>query len=180
MLLRRYARVSLTLTLLVLWLLEPPVRADTTSTHPRRAYVGLLYNNAYSIPVRVLYRSMLRHGLRYPFLLLVTEDVSDDVRADMRADGIDVRPVEVIRAPTTTRDRWTFVYTKLRVWQLTQYDQLAYLDADAVVVDSCMDNVFDACGDHVVCGVSDLFESMGFNAGLIVLRPNNKMHSINC
>ena len=65
------------------------------------------------------------------------------------------------------------------MWALTEYDQVAFVDADAVLTEHADGRaIFEACGQASFCAVRDLKVSTPregaplFNAGLMVVRPN--------
>ena len=62
--------------------------------------------------------------------------------------------------------------TKLHVWNLTEYEQVAYFDSDMIVMKDPA-QVFDACGQAEFCAVRDPGMSDDyFNAGFMVVRPS--------
>lgn len=59
--------------------------------------------------------------------------------------------------------------TKLRLWNLTQYDRLVYLDADTLVLKN-IDALFNVAAEFAA--VSDVGWPDCFNSGVMVIRPN--------
>jgi len=59
--------------------------------------------------------------------------------------------------------------TKLNIWNLTQFDQVVYVDADCMVLDS-IDELFDLDTDFAAA--PDIFPPDKFNAGVLVIRPS--------
>lgn len=78
-----------------------------------------------------------------PFLVLAAHDVAPYKLARLRRDGATVVTVDPITADWITPDqsRWRDVLTKLRVFQLVQYDKICFLDADTLLFDR-MDGIF--------------------------------------
>jgi glycogenin glucosyltransferase len=60
-------------------------------------------------------------------------------------------------------------YTKLNIWNLTQFDKIVYIDADAMVL-STTDELMDLDTDFAAA--PDIFPPDKFNAGVLVIRPN--------
>ncbi|CAN0455495.1 unnamed protein product, partial [Ascophyllum nodosum] len=60
-------------------------------------------------------------------------------------------------------------YTKLRIWGLTQYKRVVYIDADALVMDT-VDELFDRKVDFAAA--PDVFPPDRFNAGVMVVAPS--------
>jgi alpha-N-acetylglucosamine transferase len=78
-----------------------------------------------------------------PFVILITEDVPGDKREKMNQIG-----AKVIQVDSPDRDwikpkweRWNGVMAKLKLWTLTDYEKVAFLDADTVLFHS-LDDIF--------------------------------------
>ena len=111
-----------------------------------RTWATLLTQPSYLPGVRTLSASLARSGSRYPLLVLVTPGIDDGVRQLLEHDGCLVREVEPLRPTSGGRDnyanaRFAEVWTKLAVWNLTEFDRVVFLDADMLVVRP-MDELF--------------------------------------
>jgi len=78
-----------------------------------------------------------------PFLVAVTDEVTQRKRDRLAADGAVILPVEKISFSwiLASRNRWRDVLSKLRLFQLTQYERIFFLDSDMLIV-KCMDGIF--------------------------------------
>ena len=78
-----------------------------------------------------------------PFIVLCTEDVSKRKRDRLKRDGATIVVVEKLNAdwaiPATAR--WRDVMSKLRLFQLTEYSKILFIDADTLVTKP-LDGVF--------------------------------------
>ncbi|KAN0060935.1 hypothetical protein ACQY0O_006669 [Thecaphora frezii] len=83
--------------------------------------------------------SLLRvHASRYPLVVMVTPNLSARALAILaRIRNVVVRPVEPIYPPTKgthlATERFHEVWTKLRAWQLEEYDRVVLVDSDMLV-----------------------------------------------
>ncbi|KAB8336643.1 hypothetical protein FH972_020954 [Carpinus fangiana] len=80
-----------------------------------------------------------------PFIVLVTEDVSLYKRTRLSRDGMTVIPVNKIALnddTTPASSRYRDVMTKLRLWTLSDYRKICFIDADHLIV-APIDGVFD-------------------------------------
>ncbi|GAB7352276.1 hypothetical protein MBLNU459_g2736t1 [Dothideomycetes sp. NU459] len=81
-----------------------------------------------------------------PFVVLVTEDISQEKRDRLEKDGATVIEVEYLRAQSDwivgEMPEWRDVMTKLRAWELTQYSRVLFLDGDMLLLKN-LDGVFD-------------------------------------
>jgi len=112
-------------------------------------------------------------------VVLVTPAVPVEWHEELAAVGWNVRTVEELpefwwkRHPRcyeyqADQDaRWGKMMTKLRLWQLTQYDKVLYLDADTLLL-SDPSSLFTRPGFTAEAGTSH----SGFNAGAMVLEPS--------
>jgi len=60
-------------------------------------------------------------------------------------------------------------FIKLNLWNLTCFEKIVYIDADALVID-CIDELFDRECSFAAC--PDVFPPDKFNAGVMFLKPN--------
>ena len=78
-----------------------------------------------------------------PFLILVTPDVPEWKRSNLTDEGALIVEVDKLdtKRMTPLFDRWRDVMVKLRLFQLTEYDRILFLDADTFLLKS-LDGVF--------------------------------------
>ena len=71
-----------------------------------------------------------------PFIVLATKGVSEAKRERLRRDGAIVLAVETIEKPSWVEagaSNWEEVFDKLRLWELTQFELICFLDGDTVL-----------------------------------------------
>src|SRR5450755_1879694 len=104
----------------------------------RKAYVTTLCNGDGYLPgVLVVGRSLEASGSTEARVVMVTSDVSLNAREELVHQGWKLHDVEPIANPSLDRilySRFANVFTKLRVWQLTDYDRVVLLDADTLIL----------------------------------------------
>ena len=81
-----------------------------------------------------------------PYLVCVSHTVSQQKRRILEEDGAIVILVETVPNPDWLstdgiNPRWKDLMTKLRIFQLTQYEKILYTDADMIILQS-MDGIF--------------------------------------
>jgi alpha-N-acetylglucosamine transferase len=98
--------------------------------------------DSYSVAARVLtYQILHANETRcsdssIPFLVLVTNTVSDKTKKQLEADGAKVVPVDDIPLRWWIRTgvtRWADQFTKLRLFEMIEYDRILFLDADTLI-----------------------------------------------
>ncbi|KAB8627266.1 hypothetical protein FH972_026099 [Carpinus fangiana] len=93
---------------------------------------------------QVLHDPLTRTREAYPFVVLVSEDVRQSKRERLARDGAVVVPVKRITSDwlKTKNPKWRDMLSKLRLFELTQYDKVAYFDSDTVIVQN-LDEIFN-------------------------------------
>jgi alpha-N-acetylglucosamine transferase len=78
-----------------------------------------------------------------PFIILCTDKVPEVQRERLRRDGAIVIIGESIKSDwaKTSVSTWDGILTKLRLWELTQFERIALLDGDTVLVKP-LDGIF--------------------------------------
>ena len=95
---------------------------------------------------------------RYDHVTLVTPDVDLSLRDEIaqmgsmvveipdRPAAVDQENSAVLREGSTLGQVWSFVFTKLLIWNMTMYEQVALIDTDAFVTPAMeWGQLFDAC-----------------------------------
>lgn len=139
----------------------------------KTAYVTTLCNGAGYVPgVEALGRSLDQTGTPHPKVVLHTSDVPFDARERLAEQGWWLREIEPIDNPSPSAgllfDRFASVFTKLRAWELTEFDKVVLMDADMLVIRN-IDDLFER---PEFAAAPDFFLPDRFNSGLMVLDPS--------
>jgi len=138
----------------------------------RRAYVTTLCNGDGYLPgVEVLGKSLEASGSKETRIVLVTPDIAARTREHLARRGWQIREVEAIVNPAADQQlfpRFASVFTKLRAFQLVDFDRIVLLDADTLV----LQNVDDLFGRPAFAAGPDFFLPDRFNSGVMVLEPS--------
>jgi alpha-N-acetylglucosamine transferase len=140
----------------------------------KTAYVSTLCNgDAYAPGVEVLGKSLEATGTAVPRIVMVTPDIDRGCRASLERQGWQTRDVEPIGNPTAATEllfpRFAAVFTKLRAWELTEFERVVLLDADTLV----LQNVDDLFERRSFAAGPDFFLPDHFNSGVMVLEPSS-------
>jgi hypothetical protein len=136
------------------------------------AYVTTLCNGAGYVPgVEVLGKSLDRSDASHDKLLLVTPDVPVDARRGLEQKGWRTHEICPIENPHPIEgqffERFAATFTKLRAFELTQYDKLVLLDADTIV----LQNIDDLFERPAIAAAPDFLLPDRFNSGVMVIAP---------
>ncbi|XP_024540904.1 inositol phosphorylceramide glucuronosyltransferase 1 [Selaginella moellendorffii] len=135
-----------------------------------QAYVTLLYGDEFLLGVRVLGKSIRDTGTSKDLAVLVSDGVSMDAIRLLEADGWIVERIELLSNPNQQRPaRFWGVYTKLKIFNMTQYQKVVYLDADTIVVKD-IEDLFQC---QKFC--ANLKHSERLNSGVMVVEPSAEL-----
>lgn len=168
---------------------EAKVEPVTTSVPARRAMVTLLYgtNPNVTVMLKVQLQSMQQALHQYDHVTMVTADVPMQTRKSLEAFGSRCIEIQPVTAPDsaflyldpTLRIVWNNVFSKLLIWNLTQYEQVVFIDTDAYLTGDIgsANSIFHDCGAHSFCAVHDNLKLTPagnplLNAGMMVVRPS--------
>uniref|UniRef100_A0A8L8Q0G3 glycogenin glucosyltransferase n=1 Tax=Heligmosomoides polygyrus TaxID=6339 RepID=A0A8L8Q0G3_HELPZ len=104
-------------------------------------------------------------NITVPYILLVTEAVSDGSLAELSSRHIEVRRTSLLTVPQAKKAA-KYHYTKLRLWSLTDFDVILYLDLDVLPLKDPAPIL--SCGSFCAA----FRHSDKFNSGVLVLKPN--------
>lgn len=137
---------------------EPPSLKTTKSKYAYATFLGPnpdqaeeqdISNDLYFVAARLLAYQLLhapetRTTHDIPFVVLVSEGVTEVKRERLRKDGAIVWERELIDAAwiDTPVPGWRTVLTKLRLWELTQFERICFFDGDTVL-SKPVDEVFE-------------------------------------
>lgn len=135
-----------------------PAQTTTGEKGPKYAYATFLAGNSnkdgedvYFLGARLLAYQLIhapetKSNNSIPFLVVATHDVSEAKKERLRQDGAEVVVVDDLIAEwigdPRNNPRFKDVMTKLRVWEMTQYDRICLIDGDTVLMEN-IDGVFD-------------------------------------
>ncbi|GAB4855358.1 Inositol phosphorylceramide glucuronosyltransferase 1 [Ancistrocladus abbreviatus] len=161
------------LILIVFVLLQSPIWISAKmSRSTDEAYVTLLYGDEFLLGVRVLGKSIRDTKSKKDMVALVSDGVSDYGKKLLEADGWIVEMIPLLENPNRVRpSRFWGVYTKLKIFNMTNYKKVVYLDADTIVIKS-IEDLFK-CGKFC----ANLKHSERLNSGVLVVEPSGKLFS---
>lgn len=138
--------------------------------NPRReAYATILHSaDVYVCGAIAAAQSIRMLGSSRDLVILVDETISSYHRSGLEAAGWKIRLIQRIRNPKAEKDAYNeWNYSKFRLWQLTDYDKIIFIDADLLILRN-IDFLFgmpeiSATGNNATL----------FNSGVMVIEPCN-------
>jgi len=174
------------------------------TTGNKNAYLIMLTSEGDQIDLYYIYTSAVVYRLLHKeeirtkrtdvdVVVMVTEDVADWKLRGFHNLGAVVKRVNKIKMDENANGRWANCYTKLNMFQMTEYETIIYLDADLYIKKN-IDELFDIANDvRNKTGRNDFFgavtdgpisenfnnrERKGMlNAGLLVLTPEIDLYN---
>ncbi|MBN7774944.1 glycosyl transferase [Nitratireductor aquimarinus] len=161
---------------------------------PKQAYVTLVTNADYAMGALALVRSLRLTGTDADLVVMHTGGTPAEALEPLAALGALLVPAELLptsdafnerhqrarlhaNAPFTKGNKPAFHtpldnFAKLRLWQLTEYERVVFIDADAVVVRN-IDRLFGypefSAAPNVYEGLADFHR---LNSGVFVAQPS--------
>ncbi|KAI3635782.1 hypothetical protein MIR68_006420 [Amoeboaphelidium protococcarum] len=148
-----------------------------------KVFVTQFLSDNYYDGVMTLAYSALKHHPSVPFLILYLEEkVSQYYVERLSRAGFILEPVTLIQPVAGMEPPPHFYdqYTKLNIWNMTQYDRMVYLDADVLIVGD-ISALLDLPQSVPLAAVGDIWENQSdgyrdtFNAGVMSLIPCSRM-----
>ncbi|XP_010413938.1 PREDICTED: inositol phosphorylceramide glucuronosyltransferase 1-like [Camelina sativa] len=151
-------------------LLSIQFKSSFGSASTKEAYVTLLYGDEFLLGVRVLGKSIRDTGSNKDMVVLVSDGVSDYSKKLLKADGWKIEKISLLANPNQVHPkRFWGVYTKLKIFNMTDYKKVVYLDADTIVVK----NIDDMFKCSKFC--ANLKHSERLNSGVMVVEPSEAL-----
>ncbi|KAL6989677.1 hypothetical protein U1Q18_015428 [Sarracenia purpurea var. burkii] len=150
------------------WRIHGPSTLNNPPQKPREAYVTVLHSSeSYVCGAIALAQSIIQTNSTRDLLLLADSSISAKSLRGLRSAGWKIKPIDRIRSPharTHAYNEWN--YSKLRVWQLIEYDKIIFIDSDFIVLDN-IDAFFDFPQLSAVGNDKSLF-----NSGIMMIEPS--------
>lgn len=149
------------------------------------SYVSLLTDDSYVYGIILLHTSLQKVQSKYPLHVLITEDVCNASREILNQLDITYELVDKIKIPDIINNHnrassmalavtWENCWTKLKIYNLTQFDKIVFLDADILVLKN-LDHLFDK--PHMTSALDGEYFNLWpgwdhFNSGVLVIEPS--------
>ncbi|CAN6480185.1 unnamed protein product [Victoria cruziana] len=148
--------------------LPDKIRPPGTGDSRREAYVTVLHSSEqYVCGAITLAHTLLQTNTTRDLVILVDNTITPSTRRSLQSAGWKIRDIRRIRNPYAERKTYNeYNYSKLRLWQLADYDRVVFVDSDILVLGN-VDILFEypelsATGD----------DGTIFNSGLMVIEPS--------
>ncbi|XP_059637238.1 UDP-glucuronate:xylan alpha-glucuronosyltransferase 2 [Cornus florida] len=135
----------------------------------REAYATVLHSTeSYVCGAITLAQSLLQTGTKRDLVLLIDKSISPPKRDALAAAGWKIRLIKRIRNPRAEKNTYNeYNYSKFRLWQLTDYTKIIFIDADIIVLRN-LDLLF-----HFPQMSASGNDGSIFNSGVMVIEPSN-------
>lgn len=135
----------------------------------REAYATILHSAEFYVCGAIAVAQSIRlTGSKRDLVILVDATISAEHRRGLKMAGWKLKQIERIRNPKAEREAYNeWNYSKFRLWQLTDYDKIIFIDADLLILRN-IDFLFSmpeitATGNNATL----------FNSGVMVIEPSN-------
>ncbi|KAL7610950.1 UDP-glucuronate:xylan alpha-glucuronosyltransferase 1 [Lactuca sativa] len=135
----------------------------------REAYVTILHSaHVYVCGAIAAAQSIRMSGSNRDLVILVDETISDYHRSGLELAGWKIRTIKRIRNPKAEKNAYNeWNYSKFRLWQLTDYEKIIFIDADLLI----LRNIDFLFGMPEISATGN--NGTLFNSGVMVIEPSN-------
>ena len=166
----------------------------------KNAYITLMSTNNYLYACIGLMYSWKTTNSRYPFYCVVTKDITQENIRILKAIGYEVI-VDELYIPNSyiklleqyeetgnfetpvgnstadlKKNGWQYAWTKLRIFNYTQFDKLLYVDADSYVFKN-LDDLFEMPGWSSICEYDTPWTGLKrFHSAFFLVEPNKTVY----
>ncbi|CAJ1937855.1 unnamed protein product [Sphenostylis stenocarpa] len=133
------------------------------------AYATILHSaHVYVCGAIAAAQSIRMSGSTRDLVILVDETIGEYHRSGLEAAGWKIRTIQRIRNPKAEKDAYNeWNYSKFRLWQLTDYDKIVFIDADLLI----LRNIDFLFGMPEITATGN--DATLFNSGVMVVEPSN-------
>ncbi|XP_068638751.1 UDP-glucuronate:xylan alpha-glucuronosyltransferase 2 isoform X1 [Aristolochia californica] len=141
----------------------------TANTTRREAYATVVHSSdAYVCGAITLAQSLRATGTTRDLLILLDKSIAGDKRQALVDAGWQIREIKRIRNPRAAKNTYNeYNYSKFRLWQLTDYDKIVFIDSDILVFRN-LDVLF-----HFPQMSATGNDGSIFNSGVMAIEPSN-------
>ncbi|KAK4352083.1 hypothetical protein RND71_027601 [Anisodus tanguticus] len=142
---------------------------ESSTKIAREAYATVLHSSeTYVCGAITLAQSLLRTGTKRDLILLLDNSISEPKREALIKAGWKLMFIKRIRNPRAEKNTYNeYNYSKFRLWQLTDYEKIIFIDADIIVLRN-IDLLF-----HFPQMTATGNDASIFNSGIMVIEPSN-------
>ncbi|HQX50163.1 MAG TPA: glycosyltransferase family 8 protein [Planctomycetaceae bacterium] len=139
------------------------------------ACATLVTTPAYVIGAQVLGHSVRKSGWKHEMVAMVTSQIGNPDREKLSRIWDRIVEVGPISNPNSVQNQalanFPTTYTKLRIWEQTDYEKVIFIDADAVVLGDFTDLLQRPSFAAAPC----MTAPDCFNTGVLVVEPSQEM-----
>ncbi|KAJ5921996.1 hypothetical protein N7516_009699 [Penicillium verrucosum] len=141
------------------------------------------FDAARILTYQLLHASETQTRLAIPFVVFIHQNFDIYIKKEdrLQTDGAEVTEWSDFRVDWVrpTESRWADVLTKLRLWEMVQYDRILLLSGDSVLA-RCLDRILSTyvASNHSLYPsrvLEDFWDWDTLNAGFMILQPSLKM-----
>ena len=142
-------------------------------------YISVLSTNDYLPGALVVNKCLKLTKAQFPFTVLVTHNISCNTISILEKNNIKIIVINRI-VNTKLSDYkygWRYNWTKLHIYNQTQFSKIVYIDLDMVITEN-LDHLFDKSHMSAVNAGGFIHSSCAqLNSGLIVVEPSNNLYN---
>lgn len=149
------------------------------------SYITLLNDERYLLGTLCLNESLKNVKSKYPLVVAVTDNITKDIIKVLKNNDIDILEIKKVEIPQEIKEKnnkgifshWNNTFDKLRIFELTRFDKLVFLDSDMFIrnnIDCLFEKEnFSAVIDRREPDVKK--DWVKLTSGMMVIEPEDKI-----
>ncbi len=135
-----------------------------------KSYITLISSDEYLIGLLSLLKQLKHYESKYPMCILYTDNLKEETKSKIKETNCNVIEIPNLGLEKTQHN-WHNTFSKLEIFNQTQFGKLVYLDVD-ILLRSNVDELFDH--EHLsMCWFGSEHKNLKlYNSGVMVLKPN--------
>lgn len=139
------------------------------------SYISVLSTDDYLPGVLVINKCLQLTNAKFPFTLLITENISHKTKKILKHYKINVKEIKSLFLKNHKIDKWYFTFSKLNIFSQTQFNKLVYIDLDMIITEN-IDHLFNKPHFSSVNSGGFIYRDwIDLNSGLIVFEPSKQL-----
>lgn len=139
------------------------------------SYISVLSTNNYLPGALVVNKCLELTKVIYPFHVLITENITEQTKNILKSNNINIIQIDSIFLQNHKIDKWYYTFSKLNIFNQTQFSKIIYIDLDMVITEN-LDHLFDKKHLSSVNSGGFIYKNWtALNSGLMVIEPSTDM-----
>lgn len=143
-------------------------------------YVTVLSTDKYLAGTIALSKSLKLVKSKYDLVVLINKNITEKSRNILKYNNLEFFEIDSVEIPQWIKENnkinWNYTFDKLKIFELTQYKKIVYLDSDMYIrknIDELFKKPHMSAAVDIYDSIAVIDEYQKLTSGLLVLEPQN-------